>query len=81
MAYKHTTRDAVLRYLQMSGGRRSVWAIVRYMREIHGVDGGATRMMLQRLHSKGLIEHPKRGYYQWGLTGLDVEAPAETKPG
>ncbi len=67
MAYKHTTRDAVLRYLQMTGGRRSVNAIVAYMRDYHHIDGGATRMMLQRLHARGLIEHPKRGFYQWGL--------------
>jgi hypothetical protein len=80
VAYKHTTRDAVLRYLQMSGGRRSLGAIVVYMCEYHRVKPGTTRMMLQRLYARGLIKRPRWGYYQAkGVeTGLDVEGNLPT---
>lgn len=62
---RHATRDAIARYLQMSGGRRAAWAIVQYMLEYHGTQPHTTRQMLYRLTIEGLLCKPRWGYYQW----------------
>ena len=71
----HTTREAILTYLEVVEEPAPVIAIVRYMERMHRVDAGAVRTCLYRLHKQGRIRHPQAGWYQridTGSAGGDV---------
>jgi predicted transcriptional regulator of viral defense system len=67
----HSTREAVLTYLEVVRDPVPTWAIVRYMDRMHKVDAGAVRTCLYRLHTQGLIRRVQVGVYQRIDTGSD----------
>ena len=66
MTRYHATRDLILTYLYVAGEPRPVQRVIRYMRQMHRVEEGATRTQLWRLCQAGLAERVDLGWYQIG---------------
>ncbi len=66
MTARHATRNALLTYLRTVGEPRPVQRVIRYMRQMHRVEEGATRTQLWRLCQAGLAERVDLGWYQIG---------------
>jgi hypothetical protein len=69
MTDRHTTRDAILTYLQVDTEPVALCRVVKYMKVMHKVEYGAVRECLRRLCKAKVIAHPSRGMYQWGDRG------------
>lgn len=85
MAYKHTTRDALLAYIRADAEGRHVRRIEAYMRFHSGVRPGTTREALRRAVRAGMLVEVEKGYYRMAKgveTGLDVKGNLPTtEPG
>lgn len=69
MAYKHTTRDALLTYIRTDTEGRHIRRIERYMAQMHGVRPSTTREALRRQCKAGVLEVEK-GHYRMAPAGI-----------